>query len=65
MSKSSIPTNWHNCATCRHWTGIATPNAFCTNVEYDTNESGKCMGGGYHMCTMYPLQSCSKWEVRW
>ena len=29
MSKSSIPTDWHNCATCRHWTGTAIPNAFC------------------------------------
>ena len=33
MSKSSIPTDWHNWVTCRHWTGVAIPNAFCTWVE--------------------------------
>ena len=65
MSKSSIPTDWHNCATCLHWTGVAIPNAFCSWVEFDTHDTGKCMGGGFHMCSMPPLSSCNKWEGRW
>ena len=65
MSKSSIPTDWHNCATCRHWTGLAIPNAFCTTVEFDPHDTGKCMGGGFHMCNMTPLQSCHQHEPRW
>ena len=65
MSKTSIPTTMHNCATCRRWTGTAIPNAFCSWVEIDVYETGKCMGGTYYMCSMYPMQSCSKWEARW
>ena len=65
MSKTSIPTTMRNCATCRRWTGSAIPNAFCSWVEIDTHETGKCMGGTYNMCYMYPMQSCSKYEPRW
>lgn len=65
MSKTSIPTTMRNCATCRRWTGSAIPNAFCSWVEIDVHYTGKCMGGTYHMCNMYPMQSCSKWEPRW
>ena len=65
MSKTSIPTTMRNCATCRRWTGTAIPNAFCSWVEIDVHETGKCTGGTYHMCSMYPMQSCSKWEWRW
>lgn len=55
MSKTSIPTTMRNCATCRRWTGTAVPNAFCSWVEFDTHETGKCMGGGFHMGNMsYP-----------
>lgn len=54
-----------NCATCRRWTGTAIPNALCSWVEIDVHETGKCMGGTYHMCSMYPMQSCNKWEARW
>lgn len=44
MSKTSIPTTMRNCATCRRWTGTAIPNAFCSWVEIDVHETGKCMG---------------------
>ena len=65
MSKTNIPTTMRNCATCRRWTGTAIPNAFCSWIEIDIHKTGKCMGGTYHMCNMYPMQSCSKWEGRW
>ena len=42
MSKTSIPTTMRNCATCRRWTGTAIPNAFCSWVEIDVHETGKC-----------------------
>ena len=55
MSKTSIPTTMRNCATCRRWTGSAIPNAFCSWVEIDVHDTGKCMGGGFHMGNMsYP-----------
>ena len=62
---NSIPTTWRHCATCSRWSGRATPNAFCTNVEFDPHETGKCMGGGYNLCNTPPMGSCNKWQQRW
>lgn len=45
-----------NCATCRRWTGTAIPNTFCSWVEIDTHETGKCMGGTYHICNMFLMK---------
>ena len=44
---------------------VTSGRTFCSYVEVDTHETGKCMGGGYYMCNMYPLQSCNKHEARW
>lgn len=60
-----ISTTWRNCVTCSRWTGKATPNAFCTNVEFDPHETGKCMGGGYNLCNTPPMGSCNEWQQRW
>ena len=65
MSKTTIPTTWRNCATCRCWTGTAIPNAFRSFVEVYTNERGKCMGGGFNLGTMSALQSCTQHDPRW
>ena len=65
MSNKSITTTMRNCATCRRWTGTAIPNAFCSWVEIDVHETGKCRGVTYHMCSMYPMQSCSECVARW
>jgi len=64
MSKNAIPTDWRKCATCIHWCGNAKSNAFCTYVEFDNNDRGRCAGGGFNMLDMPPMASCLKWERR-
>ena len=64
MSKSGIPTDWKNCATCNKWLGRVIPNAPCTFVEYDMDERARCVGGVFNGADMPGSQSCGKWEQR-
>ena len=64
MSRSTIPADWHNCATCTHWCGYTKPDPFCKFIEYDTSDRGRCAGGGFNMMDMPPMATCSKWERR-
>ena len=64
MGQTTVPTNWKNCATCTHWCGRAIADAFCSNVKVDSNEKGKCAGGGFNGAEMTPMASCSKWQQR-
>ena len=64
MATDKIPSNWKNCATCSHWHGRQSADFFCLWVEYDPDERGRCVGGGFQGCEMSPLASCSRWEQR-
>ena len=64
MATHKIPSNWKNCATCSHWLGRQSADFFCLWVEYDPNERGRCVGGGFQGCEMSPMASCSSWEQR-
>ena len=61
---ATIPSNWKICATCSHWCGRQSPDAFCKNVHYDSNERAKCAGGGFNGAQMTPMATCSKWVQR-
>lgn len=60
----TIPSNWHNCATCAHWCGNAMPDNFCAFVTFDPKETARCAGGGWNLAQKQGMHSCSSWVQR-
>ena len=59
-----LPSTWKVCGTCSNWTGYQKPaDPFCNYTEFE-NESAKCIGGGFHNCSMTPMATCNKWNQR-
>lgn len=66
MSKSVLPSNWNICATCARWGGNRRPaDVFCSNVEFDDREKGKCYGGVFNLGEMSATARCDKWEPQY
>jgi len=63
MSENRLPPSFRACATCALWGGTRTSDPLRTNAIYESDQTGRCMGGSFNMGEMNPLASCGSWEV--
>ncbi len=64
MFNRVISSQFHICATCKHWSGNQIPEQFGANVRFDSNERALCVGDIFKGTSKSAMQYCNKWEQR-
>lgn len=62
MSQSRLTASFRICATCVFWGGARTTDALRSYAVFDSNQQGKCLGGGFNHAMMNPRASCNQWN---